>query len=151
MNAFCAILCRQSVIPLSTRSWSSPAVYFISEFFNPLQPHMVAVAEGLRLCHDFGQFSTYSKTIIVSTVILRSALAGPLYAFTEKNHALVIAAYHQSALETSNPAYSIRQKDGKIDARLQRSLVIYIDILGSIIAITASYCFILSSHSLSHK
>lgn len=151
MNAFCAILCRQSVIPLSTRSWSSPAVYFISEFFNPLQPHMVAVAEGLRLCHDLGQFSTYSKTIIVSTVILRSALAGPLYAFTEKNHALVIAAYHQSALETSNPAYSIRQKDGKIDARLQRSLVIYIDILGLIIAITASYCFILSSHSLSHK
>ncbi|KAL5967505.1 Cytochrome c oxidase assembly protein COX18 mitochondrial [Taenia solium] len=122
VNAFCTILCRRSPILLLTRSWSSPTVYFISEFFNPLQPHMVAVAEGLRLCHDFGHFSSYAKAIIVSTVILRSALAGPLYAFTEKNHALVITAYHQSILETSNPAYSIRQKDGNIDARLQQSL-----------------------------
>lgn len=122
VNIFRTILCRQPCNLLLTRSWSSPAVYFISEFFNPLQPHMVAVAEGLRMCHDFGHFSSYAKTIIVSTVILRSALASPLYAFTERNHALVISAYHQSALETSNPAHSIRQKDGKIDARLQRSL-----------------------------
>ncbi|KAL5107709.1 hypothetical protein TcWFU_004910 [Taenia crassiceps] len=79
---------------------------------------MVAVAEGLRFCHDLGHFSSYTKAIIASTVILRSALAGPLYAFTERNHALVVTAYHKSALETSNPV----PRDGKIDSGLQRAL-----------------------------
>ncbi|VDM30373.1 unnamed protein product [Hydatigera taeniaeformis] len=83
---------------------------------------MVAVAEGLRSCHDFGHFSSYAKTIVVSTMVMRSAVAGPLYALTEKNHALVISAYYQSAVEASNPVSSVRLKDGRIDARLQRSL-----------------------------
>ncbi|VDD77486.1 unnamed protein product [Mesocestoides corti] len=117
------LLCRRpSCLPLY-RSYSGPAFYILTEFFNPQQLHMVAVVEGLRWCREFGHFSSYATTIVTSTLALRTALAGPLYTFTEKNQALIASAHYESSLVASSPRYAVRQKNGMVDTRLQNSLV----------------------------
>uniref|UniRef100_A0A5K3FRW0 Glucosyltransferase MdoH n=2 Tax=Mesocestoides corti TaxID=53468 RepID=A0A5K3FRW0_MESCO len=116
------LLCRRpSCLPLY-RSYSGPAFYILTEFFNPQQLHMVAVVEGLRWCREFGHFSSYATTIVTSTLALRTALAGPLYTFTEKNQALIASAHYESSLVASSPRYAVRQKNGMVDTRLQNSL-----------------------------
>ncbi len=84
---------------------------------------MIAVAEGLRWCHDSGHFPTYAAAIVTSTFLIRSAIAGPLYTYAEKNQALVSSAYYDSTQTSSNPRNIVRRPDGTIDMRLQRSLV----------------------------
>nr|CUU97843.1 transportin 3 [Hymenolepis microstoma] len=84
---------------------------------------MIWVADGLRLCHDYGHFASYAAAIVASTLTLRTVCAGPLYTFTEKNQTLVTKVYCESAAEAANPKFSISQKDGKINRRLQQAMI----------------------------
>ncbi|KAM3174172.1 hypothetical protein ACTXT7_011070 [Hymenolepis weldensis] len=117
------LLPQKSFSFLSSRFYSFPAVYLLSEFFNPHQFHMVLVADGLRLCHDYGHFSSFGAAIVASTVILRTVSAGPLYTFTEKNQSLVTKVYCESAVEAANSRFSILQKDGRINLKLQQAMI----------------------------
>lgn len=119
-----SLLGRMSFSFFISRSYSLPAVYLLSEFFNPHQFHMVAISEGLRLCHEYGNFSSYAATIISSTAILRTVVAGPLYTFTEKNQTLVSKVYCESTLEAANPRFFIPLRDGKINPKLRKTMVI---------------------------
>lgn len=110
------------------RGFSMPSVYLLAEFFHPQQPHMVAVSDGLRLCYEIGNFSSYAAAIAVSTLLLRSAIASPIYTYSEKNQALVALAYFQSHQTVSTKDLSVGKSADTTNNKFQKSLVFILNI-----------------------